>query len=203
MARVFDQVVAIDPSAAMIALGKSLENGDATNLGWVQAKAEEAKLEGLFDMVTFASSIHWMTPESLFANLRPHLSPDYCLAIVSGDEAFEPVWGAAWQQFLEKWVPIASGLPMGSSEWQDTRDRHLDALQVLDTFEFLSGELQQSVESYILCQHSRNTFTLAKLGARVTTFRQELMDVLAPFANAQGQLSYQVKTRVTLARLQP
>lgn len=42
LARRFDHVTAIDPSARMIALGRSLPNGTAPNIAWIEGLAEEA-----------------------------------------------------------------------------------------------------------------------------------------------------------------
>ena len=201
LAKVFDQVVAVDPSANMIDVGRSLENGQAANINWVEAKAEGAPLEGRFDMVTFASSIHWMDPEALFAKLRKHLAPAHLLAIISGDEASEPPWNDDWQAFLSKWVQKATGRPLGSREWTSTRDRHLDHMDVVERHEFLSDPFEQTVESFILCQHSRNSFALSTLGRRVSEFQQDLRGVLEPHKNADGMASYRVKTYLTLAKL--
>lgn len=203
MARVFEQVVAVDPSAKMIDLGKSLENGQAPNLTWVEATAEDAPLSGLFDVVSFASSIHWMAPEPLFAKLSQHLKPDALVAIVSGDEAFDPPWQADWLEFLKKWVPIASGRPFGSDEWTNQRDRHLAHLEVAETVDFVSEPFQQTVEGYRLCQHSRNTFTYANLGDRLPDFQRDITEVLKPHTDENGLLSYRVQTRLTLARPKP
>lgn len=203
MAKVFKRVVAVDPSASMIEMGRSLENGRATNIEWIEAKAEAAPLSGLFDVVTFASSIHWMAPEPLFQMLRQHVTANHLIAIISGDEPFEPPWQADWQQFLEKWVPEVSGRPLGSDEWQAARDRHLPFVDVIRSLSFLSDPFQQSVESFILCQHSRNTFALQNLKARTGDFRGELRALLMPYADANGLLTYQVKSHLTLARLKP
>ena len=48
----------------MIQLGKALESGRAKNIKWLQSKAEVAKLDGEFDLVTFASSISLDGPSS-------------------------------------------------------------------------------------------------------------------------------------------
>ncbi|MEM8631160.1 MAG: class I SAM-dependent methyltransferase [Pseudomonadota bacterium] len=197
----FREVVTVDPSSAMIAVGKSLENGNAGNLTWVEARAEEALLTGAFDVVTFASSIHWMDPGVLFAKLAQHVTPDHLIGIIAGDQPFAPPWDADWRGFLEKWVPVASGRPLGAPEWQGLRDRHLAYIDVLQSHDFVSGEVRQSVEDHILCQHARNTFAVSKLGPRLSRFREELRALLAPHADPQGMLTFRVKTHLTLARL--
>lgn len=201
----FDQVVAVDPSPNMIRLGKSLENGRAKNIEWLQAKAEHVQLGGKFDVVTFASSIHWMDPTPLFMKLRPHLSADGMLAIVSGDEAFAPPWGSDWCEFLKKWVPVASGLPVGSQAWSAIRERYKDYVELGDHVAFVSEPIRQSVESFVLCQHARNTFALDKLRDRTTEFRDELAELLRPYADGSGVLTFSVKTQVQFAkpRLRP
>ncbi|MEL6840749.1 MAG: class I SAM-dependent methyltransferase, partial [Pseudomonadota bacterium] len=44
MSQHFNQVVAVDPSAKMIALGKTLPHGAASNLTWVEEYAEDVQL---------------------------------------------------------------------------------------------------------------------------------------------------------------
>ena len=201
MAKYFGQVVAVDPSANMIDLGKSLANGNAANIHWLCAKAEDAALDGRFDLVTFASSIHWMDPVVLFNKLQHHLAPDHLIAIVVGDEPFEPAWAPEFQAFLEKWVPKVTGRPLGSKEWQSSRTRHLDFVEVVQARDFLSDPFEQTIDSFVLCQQSRNTFARSKLGRQAGDFETELGRPLEGHTNDRGMLSYRVKTKVTLAKL--
>ncbi len=201
MSQVFDRVVAVDPSAKMIAFGKTLEQGRAATLEWIEARAEEAPLEGVFDVVTFASSIHWMDPGRLFAMLRRHVTPDHVLAFIAGDTPHEPPWQGPYRQFLAKWVPEITGQPLDSEPWQASRTRHLDHVDVILSETFLSEPFRQSVDDFILCQHSRDTFAFSKLGARRAAFHAELEALLRPHADVSGQLSYQVRTSLTLATL--
>ena len=200
LTRYFQDVVAVDPSAKMIALGKTLDQGSAENLSWITATAEDATLEGLFDLVSFASSIHWIEPNRLFSKLAPHLKRDHRLAIVSGDEAFAPPWDRDWQDFLTKWVPITTGLPMGSQEWHTKRDAYLHHVNLVETQSFVSEPFDQSIDDFIRCQHSRNSFALSKLGDKTEAFRAEIREILAPHADGNGRLSYRVQTKVNLAR---
>ncbi|MDX8354585.1 methyltransferase domain-containing protein [Cognatiyoonia sp. IB215182] len=200
LARMFDNVVAVDPSENMLALGRSLENGDAPNINWIAAKAEDAPLSGRFDLVTFASSIHWMDCDRLFPKLKPHLSAQSLFAFVEGDQAFEPPWEAEWRAFLAKWVPMVTGWSLDSAEWRAWRDKHLRHVAVTDTFEFLSPPVRQSVDDFILCQHSRNTFSPLALGNRTAQFADELRELLACYASADGMLEFRVKTHLTFAR---
>ncbi|MEO0862430.1 MAG: class I SAM-dependent methyltransferase [Pseudomonadota bacterium] len=201
MTRYFDQVVAIDPSANMIDLGTSLENGQAENLRWLCAKAEDAQLNGCFDLVTFGSSIHWMDPGRLFGRLMDHVAPEHLLAFLAGDEPYAPAWDADFQNFLSKWVPEVTGRPLGSVEWQSSRDKHLGHLDVIQSSDFVSDAVEQTVDSFVLCQHSRNTFALSKLGTRAPDFQRDLRNLLWDHADQRGMLSFRVKTNVTLARL--
>lgn len=201
MARHFGQVVAVDPSAAMIERGQGLENGTAPNIAWITSTAEDAALQGLFDVVTFASSIHWMEPKVLFPKLRRHLQPDHLLAFVSGDEAWEPPWANDWQDFLKVWVPRMTGRALNSADWRGSRTRHLDHVDVLSTHAFVSSPVRQTVDGFILCQQSRDTFALRKLGAERAGFERELSSLLTPHADGDGMLTYQVKSHLTLAKL--
>ncbi len=201
MTKVFDQVCAVDPSANMIKLGQSLENGRTDNLEWMEAAAEEAPLTGKFDTVTFASSIHWMEPSRLFPKLAKHLSENHILAIIQGDGAFQPPWQNEWQQFLAKWVPQITGEEVNSNKWRATQTKHLDYINLLETNEYISKSFQQTVEDFILCQKSRETFAPVKLGPHRHEFHNELKTLLQPHANREGQLTFQVKTHLTIATI--
>jgi len=56
-------------------------------------------------------------------------------------------------------------------------------------------------DDFILCQHSRNTFSPLALGNRTAQFAAELRELLAGYANADGMLEFRVKTHLTFARL--
>ena len=201
MTEFFDQVVAVDPSASMLQLGKSLPKGNAENITWIEAVAEDAVLPDTVDVVTFASSIHWMDPSKLFSKLRKSVGADHILAIIQGDEPFEPRWHSDWREFLGKWVPALTGQPLDSKHWLASRSRHLEHIEVIHSCDYLSKPVKQSVNDFVLCQHSRDTFAIPRLGPRLADFRKELVTLLQPYADPLGQLEFQVKTHLTIGRL--
>lgn len=197
----FDQVVAVDPSENMLRLGKTLPKGDVKNITWVQAVAEGAPLPGEIDVVTFASSIHWMEPAKLFSKLKKNLSTQHILAVIQGDEPFEPTWHREWRKFLARWVPKITGRPVDSTEWVGSRNRHLEYMEVIHSSDCVSMPIKQSVEEFVLCQHSRDTFAIPRLGSRLTDFREELVALLRPHSDQADQLEFQVKTHLTIGKL--
>lgn len=201
MTKSFDQVTAIDPSAKMIKLGKSLENGTAQNLTWIEATAEDAQLPPNADVATFASSIHWMNPKTLFPKLKTALKPNHIIAVVRGDEPFEPTWHDEWRRFLAYWVPELTGQPLDSKRWLQSRNDYLEFVDLIHQGDYISEPVFQSLDGFIRCQYSRETFALSNLGSRRRKFENELRLLLQPHANDNGELSFTVKTRLTIARL--
>jgi 6-phosphofructokinase len=68
--------------------------------------------------------------------------------------------------------------------------------------EFFTAPFGQSVEDFIKCQHSRDTWAYSKLGDRTVAFDNELAELLGPHAVA-GQLSYTVRTMVSWGSVVP
>ncbi|WP_117190619.1 class I SAM-dependent methyltransferase [Rhizobium terrae] len=194
MASRFENVVAVDPSRHMIALGQSLPGGDSPNLRWVEGFAEDFPIgEARFDLTVAAASIHWMDHSRLFPRLAAHARPGHIFAAVSGDAPFEPAWEADWFGFLGKWVPRLTGKPFDhdakAGEWAGYQS-HLD-VEARECF--LSDAIEQSIGDFIRCQHSRDTFAPHKLGSLIEAFDAELADILKPYAR-NGLLSFTVRS---------
>jgi len=202
LAQSFTQVVAVDPSEHMIALGQSLPDGRAANLHWVRGFAEDVPLDGWrFDLTVAAASIHWMDHGRLFPRLLAHAAPGHVFAAVSGDDAFEPPWEDDWRRFLGKWVMEVTGRTYESGR-QDAIAGDFDGHVNVAGREFFTAPHSQSIEDFIRCQHSRDTWAYSKLGSRTVAFDAELAEILAPHAVA-GQLSFTVRTLVSWGSIVP
>lgn len=86
-------VDALDPSAGMLAKGRSLPGGDAPNLMWLHGYAEDAPLNAPYSLVVAGASLHWMDWGVVLPRLRDALTPRGVLAIVADREAPNP-WDA-------------------------------------------------------------------------------------------------------------
>lgn len=77
----FASVTAVDPSAHMIALGRSLPGGGAENIRWIESFAEDFPTDGQrFDLTVAAASIHWMDHARLFPHLLANAAPGHVMA---------------------------------------------------------------------------------------------------------------------------
>ena len=199
----FETVTAVDPSRQMIALGKSLEDGGRTNIRWIEGFAEDFPLgEERFDLTVAAASIHWMDHERLFPRLGAHASPGHVFAAISGDTPFAPPWEADWHGFLGKWVPALTGQPFDPDRKAEEWAIYETYLNIAGREYFLSEPFEQSIEDFMRCQHSRDTFAPSKLGARSLVFDTELAEMLRPYAK-DGLLRFHVHSKLVWGGIKP
>jgi SAM-dependent methyltransferase len=195
LAPYFDHVDAIDPSAPMLALGRALDGGRNRNINWIEVTAESAKLNGPYDLVTAGASIHWIRHEVLFPKLAAAIARNGLIAVLDGDDAFDPPWAGAWKAFMIRWLALVKS---GTYD-----ERAFDSeLQAFDRWMDVAGRrhfifsFEQSIDDFITCQHSRATWARSAMGATAAAaFDRELRELLLPHARA-GVLEYRVRTRV-------
>lgn len=196
MSQVFAHVTAVDPSRHMLALGQSLPLGDAPNIEWIEALAEDAQLDDRrFDLTVAAASIHWMDHAVLFPRLRAHAAPGHVVAVVSGDAADNPPWQEEWQAFLVRWIPLASGENYDQDGKEAFFQRYRGHMTV-KSIETFTQTFSQSVADFVACQHSRDTFAPSRLGKLEEQFDAELAEILEQFTR-DGMLSFKVETNLT------
>jgi SAM-dependent methyltransferase len=189
----FDEVVALDPSAAMIEAGRAADAGRHGNIVWVLDTAEAYHGETAFDLVTAGSSIHWPDHGVLFPKLADWTQ---VVAIITGDEARRhPCGEDAWVAFLTEWIARMGGRydpPRASTEaqrheaWMDIAGRQ--------SFEFT---FHQPIEAFIEGQHSRATWARRAMGdGPAEEFDRALDTLMRPFAT-NGVLALEMVSELT------
>ncbi len=196
----FALVTAVDPSAAMLRQARQEPGGEAANIRWLEGKAEEVALGAPdLDLITAGASLHWIDHARLLPKLKGLVGADHAFAIVEGDGAHRPPWRDDWTEFLRRWIRILRNEDLEP----DRHDRWLAGLKPwldITADSFFTAPVQQSVEDFVRCQHSRQTFAPAAMGRRLAAFDAELTELLAPHAT-DGLLDYTVGTRVSSGRL--
>lgn len=192
LAPLMARVDAVDVSSRMIARGKTLPGGDAPNLRWIVAAAEDAPLQPPYTLITAGESLHWMDWPVVMPRLRDALAPGAYLAIVGRSE--EPM---PWRDALLRLI-------MRYTTNRDYQPYHL-------TFELESRGLftkvgerktelvpfEQPIEDYIESIHSRNGFSRDRMQPEdAAAFDAGVRELVAPYAQG-GMLHLRISALVT------
>jgi SAM-dependent methyltransferase len=196
----FAEVVALDPSAAMIAAGRAVDGEGHGNIAWVQAAAEDFQSESGFDLVTAGTSIHWPDHDVLFPKLARWTR---ALAVIVGDGPVRaPCGEEAWLAFLERWLAImAKRTPQVRREYDPAGmaaegRRHEAWMDITGTKRF-AFSFEQTLQAFVASQHSRATWSRRAMGeALAGKFDEELDSLMRPFAR-DGVLHLDLETELT------
>jgi SAM-dependent methyltransferase len=194
LAPLVDRVDAVDRSAPMVDMGKTLPGGDHPHLRWVLGRAEDAPLRPPYGLVTAGESLHWMRWEVLLPRLRRLLVPGGVVALV---ERVGPVpWGGAAQALLARFSTNRTYRPYDLVE-ELVRRRLFVPLGEARTDPV---PLRQPLGAYIESAHSRNGFSRDRMGPRAAAaFDRELAALVAPFAEG-GEVVLQTAGRIRWGR---
>lgn len=169
---------AVDPSAAMLAAGRARPGGEAPNLRWIHASAEDAPLRPPYGLVTAAESLHWMDWYVVLPRLAGVLAPGGVLAIVERGEAPHP-WDAALQALIRAHSTNREFRPYSLVEELEARGlfrRH-------GTRATPAVPVAQPVAAYVESFHSRNGLSRDRMPAEsARAFDEGVAALVAPYA---------------------
>ena len=195
----FEEVVALDPSAAMLEAGRDADAGRHPNIEWVEATAEAYETEGGFDLVTAGASIHWPDHAVLFPKLAEWGAT---LAVMVAEPARMPCEEAGWKAFLTRWLARMAERTPGVRKAYDpaafaAEGRRHEAWIDIEGHERFEHRFDQSVEDFIAGQHSRATWSRAAMGPELAdAFDRELDALVRPFAT-DGVLTLEIVSELT------
>lgn len=172
-----EEVVAVDPSAPMLDLGRSLDGGRHGNIVWTQGEAEDLSLgEQSFELAVCGAAIHWIDCSRLCPKLDRALVPGGVLAIVDGDTPSAAPWLGAYQGVIRAWVERLGGTWDGEAHRAATT-AHLAWLDLASTRTF-RDQIHQTLEELIAGEHSRATWSHARMGPLADVFDNDLRAAL-------------------------
>ena len=183
----FDEVVAVDPSEAMLAVGRAADAGAHPNLHWVLGRAEDYADAGRFDIATAGDAVHWFDSSVLF----PKLARWTDVFAVSSDAPIfphpaPPCGMPAWLVFLNRWAP-RMGRPRVEAppepDWPPRPAQPHEAWMQIAGRERFRYRFRQTVEAFIAGNHARVSWNRPAMGqALADAFDQDLDALLRPFA---------------------
>jgi SAM-dependent methyltransferase len=201
LAEHFAEVVAVDPSAAMLAVGKADDAGAHSNIAWTRVRAEDYGDDARFDVATAGGSIHWFDPAVLFPKLARWTD---VFAILDDAPIYPhpapPCGMDAWIAFVNRWLPrIGRPAAVAPDDEPPLPSRVLPHERWMDVSgrERFRFRYRQSVEAFIAGNHSRVTWNRPQMGAALAdAFDQELDAIMRPFA-VDGVLELDAASELT------
>jgi SAM-dependent methyltransferase len=189
LARCFEAVIALDPSAPMLAEGRRL--WPAENIDWRCASDADAPLDAPFNLVVAGTSIHFMDHARLFPRLAEATA---VFATVSGDHPPDPPWAAVWDEARDHWLRRVGRTPdpAGFHAFGHRHEAWLD-IEGRRSFAFT---VSHRLEDFIACQHSRAAWSRRAMGARLAAaFDEDVARRLGPWTQ-DGLITYELVTEL-------
>jgi ubiquinone/menaquinone biosynthesis C-methylase UbiE len=170
-----DRVDAVDPSAAMIAVGRE-RYVNATNIRWIQSAMETAVVEPPYGLIVCAGSLHWMDLDTALPRFGRLLAASGSLAVAYQRETDQP-WSAELRRLI--------------LAYSTNRDEHRYGLfRRLATsslfaergrFDSEPAPFRQSIASYIESIHSRSGLSRERMTAD-REFDRSVANLVEPYA---------------------
>jgi ubiquinone/menaquinone biosynthesis C-methylase UbiE len=178
------QVDAVDISAEMIAHAERLENGDAPNIHWFVARAEDAAPQPPYTLITAGESLHWMDWETVMPHFARLLETTGVLALVSTMQ--EPLpWDGELRQIIAQYSTIQNFKPINLPTELERRG----LFQPLGLKRTAPVKFRQSVENYIESFHGRASFSRERMRVEnALSFDRAVRELVSAFVQETVEL---------------
>jgi ubiquinone/menaquinone biosynthesis C-methylase UbiE len=174
MAEFADRVDAVDPSAAMVEVGRERSRDDPC-INWIVGRAEEVDLAPPYGLITCGASLHWMDLDRALPRFREALAPGAVMAVVDTESAH-----GAYRDDVRAVIREHSELEH-HSETKDlvARLRESGRFTLIGEERTDPAPFEQSVDDYIEMLHSTSTLARVRLGDRADRFDAQVRAVFA------------------------
>lgn len=183
-------IVAVEPDDEMFVEGKShAERKGATNIRWIKSKAEEVVSMpdlGLFDLVSFATSFHWMDRDAILQTLDRMVKPTGGILVTGTSSLWEGTeeWELVAKKTIQKY--LGKERRAGSATFEQLsqkNDPHPDALRrspfsAVEETRYHFVERERTLEEVVGLVYSMSFASPALFGERKEEFESELRHAL-------------------------
>jgi len=195
-------VDAVDPSAAMMEVGRGEEGGDAPSLHWTQSPGEAFTTERRYDLVLTALSLHWMEWEEILPKIVAWLKPGGVYVMVLSRTIRAVPWADAIQELVPRYSLIQDFQPIDFRAEVD----HFGLFDLSELHEVGPERFEQTVDDYLDSWFSRAGFVRDRLAERAANeFRAGIADSLQPHARfgTDGRQWVDIDVRATFVIARP
>lgn len=191
-----DALDAVDPSAAMLEVGRALPGGDRDNLRWILGSAEDAVLHPPYGLVVAASCFHWLDWEVVLPRFASALIEGGLLAVVQSVTR----GGPDLKELMPRYSHNQDFSKNDDYDWRAELERRGFLLPPTGFRQTAWRPFQQSFDDFVDGWHSMGGFSRERMGAEaVVQFDLELRSVLARTYPA-GEVAMEVGAVVGWAR---
>jgi SAM-dependent methyltransferase len=199
LAPLVGRVDAVDPSEAMVEIGRALPGGNHPHIRWMLGMAEEAPLDPPYALATAGDSLHWMDWDVVLPRVARSLAPGAVLAIVSRSWDGPPALRERLVPIFERYSPVIDYRPYDMIA-------ELTARELFDEVgrqRLGPSPWTPTVEEYVECRHSQRGFSRTHMGPEATAaFDAAVVEVLeegigdGTIAEREGRLQLSVTASV-------
>jgi len=173
------RIDAVDPSATMIARGRTLPGGEDPRIRWILGSAEDAPLSSPYGLITCGASLHWMRSEVVLPRFRTALAPGARVAVVDTETTHSGAWRPEMLGIIRRYSPLEHHL----ETHEMVSGLVKQGLFVVECEERTAPEpFDESVDEYLGLLGSTSTLSRFTLGSRAGAFEAECRELFARHA---------------------
>jgi len=190
-----ERVDAVDISLPMIEKGRSLPNGNQSNLNWIHGRVEDVALHPPYALVTAGQSLHWMDWDTVLPRFRAVLTPNGYVATVTA-YALPTPWSEELNKLIKRFSTNPDYVPIDLMKELEARGlyQHQGEKQTAAVL------FTQSVDDYVESFHAMSSLSRDHMGQDMASaFDEQLRNLVSRFSK-NGQLELQVVGSITWGR---
>ena len=152
------RIDAVDFSEHMIAMAKSLPNGDHSGINWLCGPVEDVALNPPYALITAGDSLQWMDWEVVFPRFKEALTSNGYLVVVGQTDSPVP-WNDALTRIIQSYSTNRDFAPYSLID--ELQNRGL--FQVIGSATTKPIRFRQSTHDYVESFHARNGFSRGRM----------------------------------------